>query len=157
MHALVIGYGNLLRRDDGAGPRAAEQVAAWHRPGVRVLFVHQLTPEIAEDLAASERAIFLDARLAPAGSPARIERLEPAATAPTLGHTGDPRVLLALAQALYGLSPPAWLITVPGADFGPGSGLSAGATRGMAEALDLLARLLDKPCEPSYGKASGAT
>jgi len=32
---LIIGYGNTLRGDDGAGPRVAEAVAGWGLPNVR--------------------------------------------------------------------------------------------------------------------------
>jgi hydrogenase maturation protease len=139
--ALVIGYGNPLHRDDGAGQRVAEAVAAWGRPGVRVLAVHQLTPEIAEDLAQAGCAIFVDARVT--GAVADIEPLEPTAAAATLGHTSDPRALLALARALYGRCPPAWLVAVPGSDFGPGEGLSPAAARGLADALARVEQLLD--------------
>ncbi len=41
---LVIGYGNTLRSDDGAGKRVAELVAEWQLLNVRSLLVHQLTP-----------------------------------------------------------------------------------------------------------------
>src|SRR5690242_2835552 len=62
---VVIGYGNDIRGDDAAGPLAARAVAAWGAPGVRALAAHQLTPELAEALAAAELAIFVDAGVAP--------------------------------------------------------------------------------------------
>ncbi|MGF1587982.1 MAG: hydrogenase maturation protease [Pleurocapsa sp.] len=61
MHYLVIGYGNTLRSDDGAGQSAANQIAAWGLPNVRSLAVHQLTPELAEDIANADTVIFVDA------------------------------------------------------------------------------------------------
>ena len=59
--ALVIGYGNTLRGDDGIGPAVAEAVAALGLPGVRVIVAHQLTPELAADLADAQLVVFVDA------------------------------------------------------------------------------------------------
>src|SRR5262245_30725916 len=56
---VVVGYGNELRGDDAVGPRVAQAVAAWDLPGVCGLAIHQLTPELAEILAAAARAIFV--------------------------------------------------------------------------------------------------
>ena len=58
---LVIGYGNTLRGDDGIGPAVAGEIDRLAVPGVRVIVVHQLTPELAADLAACRRAVFIDA------------------------------------------------------------------------------------------------
>ena len=64
--SLVIGIGNPLRGDDGIGWRLAAQLPAGSGLGVRCR--QQLTPELAEELAAVERVLFLDAWLGPAGS-----------------------------------------------------------------------------------------
>jgi hydrogenase maturation protease len=58
---LIIGYGNSLRSDDAAGIKVAETIATWQLPHVRSLAVHQLTPELAAELAAVELVIFVDA------------------------------------------------------------------------------------------------
>ena len=59
---LVIGYGSPIRGDDAIGPLAADALAAAPLPpGWRVLSRHVLTAELAEDLAAVDRVIFLDA------------------------------------------------------------------------------------------------
>ncbi|PPT05423.1 NADH-reducing hydrogenase maturation factor [Geitlerinema sp. FC II] len=70
---LVIGYGNSLRGDDGIGRAIAEQVASWNLPHVRSLSLHQLTPELAEELSRVDRAVFIDACID--GDSVRIERL----------------------------------------------------------------------------------
>jgi hydrogenase maturation protease len=142
--ALVIGYGNTLRGDDAVGPRAAAAVRGWGLPGVDALAVAQLTPELAEPLSAARLAVFVDARLAAEGDPSGVEvrPLEPSGGAPAFAHVGDPGRLLALAQAVYGSSPRAWLVTVPAADVGLGEGLSPRAGRGLEVALRRLAALL---------------
>jgi hydrogenase maturation protease len=126
---LVIGYGNTLRGDDGVGPRVADAVAGWGLPDVEAIAVHQLTPELAEPLADARVAIFVDARLAGAGESFRIRPIEAGGPAAGLGHTGDPRSLLALAQGAFGRHPRAWLITVPAADLAMGEGLSPAVER----------------------------
>ena len=63
--SLVIGIGNPLRGDDGIGWRLAAQLPAGSGLGVRCR--QQLTPELAEELAAVERVLFLDAWLGPEG------------------------------------------------------------------------------------------
>jgi hydrogenase maturation protease len=135
---LVIGYGNELRRDDGVGPRAARVVSGWERPGTRTLAVPQLTPELAEEVAGAAVVIFIDADVA--GREVRLRALLPADDG-DLGHAGGPRGLLALAAALYGRAPFAWLLTVPAADLGFGEALSPAGERGLAAALRHLDRL----------------
>jgi hydrogenase maturation protease len=136
---LVLGYGNELRGDDAVGPRIAEAVAGWDKPGVRALAVTQLTPELADALAGVERVIFVDA-CAEAG--VSVRSLHPADGHARLGHVSDPRWLLALAELLHGRAPAAWLVTVPGRDFALGASLTPAAEEGIAAALRQIARLL---------------
>lgn len=137
--ALIIGYGNDLRGDDAAGPRVAAAVAAWHLPGVAALGVGQLTPELAEPIAQARLVLFVDA-----GAVARllVAPIRPAAHTSALGHTGDPGALLALAGAVYGACPPAWLITVPAAHFELGRALSPLAACGVAQATRSIRMLI---------------
>ena len=141
---LVIGYGNDLRGDDAAGPRAAAAVSGWKLPWVQVLVVHQLVPELADPLAAADCVIFLDAHSAAAASALLVQHLQPTAPSPGLGHTCDPRGLLALAQTVFGRAPEAWWITIPAADFSFGAPLSPLARRGIAQALDQIRLLVEE-------------
>jgi hydrogenase maturation protease len=136
---LVIGYGNALRRDDGAGRRVARLVAALRWPGVRALAVHQLTPELAEEVAGVDVAVFVDAACADSELPVR--RIAATSAASALGHASDPARVLGLAEAVFGRCPPAWLITVPAADMGYGKGLSPAAKRGVRRAFEDVRRL----------------
>jgi hydrogenase maturation protease len=145
--AVVIGYGNTLRGDDGAGPAVAEAVAGWSWPGVRAHAVHQLLPEMVEWLAGARMAVFVDAAAESSSGPVQVCPLHPSAAGAPLGHTGDPGWLLALAGWLYGAVPPAWLVTVPAANLSHGEGLSEACWRGVAEALRQVAELLGEPGE----------
>ncbi len=141
---LVIGYGNLLRGDDGAGPHVANAVARWNRADVDVVAVQQLTPELADGLANARLALFVDAYPAGPADRLKIETLEPADCASPLGHTGNPQELLGLARAVYGSHPPARWIMVPGKNFALGEALSSQAANGIEEALHEIAALLAK-------------
>jgi hydrogenase maturation protease len=138
---LVIGYGNTLRSDDGVGQRVALRVAAWERPGVTALAVHQLTPELAEPLAAASLAIFVDARSAEWGEGVEVSALAPAEERTTTAHASNVRELLALVRDVYGRAPRSWLVTVPATAFSVGDGLSAIAERGASDALERIAAL----------------
>jgi hydrogenase maturation protease len=137
---LIVGYGNTLRGDDGLGPRVAEAVANWHLPNVRALSLHQLTPELAEALASAEVVIFVDARPSdPQTEPSPSVTFTPITAqddeALAATHVSDPRRLLALTRHVYGRSPQAWLISVPGVNFDFGESLSAQARHGIEVAL----------------------
>ncbi len=138
---LVVGYGNELRGDDAVGPQVARRVGGWQRPEVAGLAVHQLTPELAPALAGAGVVVFVDACVEDGGREVSLRRLE-ARPAGGMGHTSDPRWLLALAEAAYGRRPEAWLVTIPAADFGLGGRLSATALAGMSVAQRQINRLV---------------
>jgi len=147
---LVIGYGNPLRGDDAVGPRVAAVVARWRLPSVRVLIVHQLTPELAADLGEASRAIFIDA--APAADLPVADLRPLAAQPPTehpspLGHAASPEELLALTRALYGHAPESWWGLVPAEDFRVGEPLSPRARHEARRLLRALRRLLTATAE----------
>jgi hydrogenase maturation protease len=141
---MVVGYGSALRGDDAAGPRVAAAVARWGLPGVRTIAAHQLTPELAVPLSQARTAIFVDARVG--GGGVRVRPLQPANTLSSLDmHIGDPATLLALALALYGRAPRAWLITLPARSFALGAPLSPLARRSLAVARRRIRSLLRHP------------
>jgi hydrogenase maturation protease len=140
---LVIGYGNELRGDDGIGPLVAAAIAARHLPHVSAMAVHQLTPELAELLASAELAVLVDARADSVDEAVHMRRLSPRGATIT-GHHGNPRALLQLAIDLYGRAPQAWLVTVPGYEFGHVRGLSAQGENMVRAALGQIERLLSE-------------
>lgn len=140
---LIIGYGNTLRGDDGLGLLAAERLMGLELPaGVRVMARHQLARELAEDIANAGVVIFLDAR---AGSPpGQIDytELEPARGKPgPLEHHVEPGVLLAAAEAIYGATPRAFLLTVRSDSFEPGAPLSEAGEASLPELVERALRL----------------
>lgn len=124
---LIVGYGNPLRGDDALGEVAATQLAGQfgHDEHVQVLVVHQLTPELAETMAAYDAVIFVDARRrAPAGEVVVEEVRSAAGSASPFSHYVTPAELLALVRSLYGASPRLFLAGITGATFDVGQPLS---------------------------------
>jgi hydrogenase maturation protease len=140
---LVLGYGNPLRGDDAVGPQIAQAVALWALPGVRTLALHQLTPELAAVLAEVRYVLFVDGyRTDATAATVELRVIAPHNQAQLAAHTGDPRALLALTNAVYGHSPRAWLLTVPATSFDYGADLSHVARAGVASTLPLIRDLI---------------
>lgn len=128
---LVIGYGNDLRSDDAAGRRVAEMVDSFDLAGVRVVSSHQLTPEMAAEIAAASIVIFIDAMPASGGPRCRLVRLQEAEEAKADSHALTPEILLTLSRRLYGHTPEAWMVGIPAKSFELGQELSATASAGV--------------------------
>ncbi|MBI5817970.1 MAG: hydrogenase maturation protease [Verrucomicrobia bacterium] len=123
--ALIIGYGNPLRSDDGLGWHAARllaDTAAVH--DAEVVTCHQLMPELAPQISHATLVIFVDA--ASEGVPGRLDwrRVEPKAGTSSFAHHVSPELLLAMAKELYGCSPQAFIVSVVGGTFECGEELS---------------------------------
>ncbi|HBQ97352.1 MULTISPECIES: hydrogenase maturation protease [unclassified Roseofilum] len=138
---LVIGYGNLLRGDDGIGQTVAMRVEEWEWMNVRSRAVHQLMPELAQELSAVQLAIFVDAALS--GDDVTLSKLEavPEQGLPW-GHSLSPPRLLSLCQWLYHTVPQAWMISVPGVDFSDSDRLSPLAQQRVKIALNHITHLI---------------
>jgi hydrogenase maturation protease len=132
---LVIGFGNDLRGDDAVGRHVARAVASWECPGVRVLDMHQLTPELAEPLSGADQAIFVDACMSDSDRSVHLRSLETIGVENLTSHGCDPEWLLALTSELYGRRPKSWLLTVPVFETELAQGLSSPARALVAEAL----------------------
>lgn len=137
---LVIGYGNTLRRDDGAGPRVAEAVGALNLPGVSVHTCHQLTPELADVISGSQAVAFVDAAVDVAE--VKLQEIQPREDGRILAHATDPRSLLGLAGQLFGDAPRAWTLAIPAEDFGFGDEMSQRTTAACQTAVDEIQTLV---------------
>lgn len=143
MNFLVIGYGNTLRSDDGVGQIIANQIAQWQLPGVRSLAVHQLTPELAENIAKADTVIFVDAVATNLEKPAsvKIQQLE-AEENTSFGHSCNPRSLIAFTQILYGKVIKAYWVLVPAVNFDFGEEFSCLTKREINITLNQIKQLI---------------
>lgn len=139
---LVIGIGNPLRGDDGVGWWLAQRA---ERAGSLVRLVPQLTPELALEVAAARRVLFVDACCAAGRAAApQLRRLWPGGAAHGVagGHQLEPAEVLALATLFREDPPPAWLLLLPAYAFPHDTALSAAARRRLPQAQLLLRRWL---------------
>ncbi len=142
---LVIAYGNPLRCDDGVAWQAAEQIRRKLPSLTEVICVHQLTPELAEEISRAGTVIFLDAT--GNGDPGRVVcqtvSAEPAQA--RFSHHLAPTQVLALCDQLYQAKPRGFLISISGECFDHGEGLSPAAINALPQSVlvvsDLLRRL----------------
>jgi hydrogenase maturation protease len=142
--ALIIGYGNPLRGDDGLGWHAAQCLAAvLNKPEVEIIACHQLTPELAEPISRADLVVFIDA--APQGPAGRLssQRITLDAVLPgTFSHHLTPRTLLAWAQALYGSYPEAMLFSVSSQCFDCSEALSPPVAAAVPELVQWICTLV---------------
>ena len=139
---LILACGNTLREDDGIGPLLAQWAEEHWRDDlrVRVLCDHQWTPEMAEEVAASETVVFVDASLEQTPGQIMLRELSPASLRPGLvtHHLGAAE-LLSVAKDLYGMQPHrACLMTIGAGSIELGEGLSPAVRDALPEAKDLL-------------------
>jgi hydrogenase maturation protease len=148
--ALVIGYGNPLRRDDGVGVVAARDLAEGGDPRIEVMAQHQLTPELAEPISRAGRVVFIDAACAGRPGSWRCARVKPQ-TAPAQGftHHFTPGVLLACAEALYTARPEAFLVSIAAESLEAGEGLSPRVRAALPAVLQRVRQLTSQPQDSS--------
>jgi hydrogenase maturation protease len=113
---LVLACGNTLRSDDGVGPKLAAWAEERFRgePEVRIISRQQWAPELAEEIAAADSVLFVDASVKP--PPGRV-RLIPVTSrvdsSVQPSHDLTPNQLLGLTRSLYGsIKSHAMLLTV---------------------------------------------
>ncbi len=151
---LLVGYGNTSRRDDGVAAfilqsllarlgldvdRIADDAEVDVSAGLKVLFLHQLAPELAQLIAEYGTVVFVDAHVDSAGwEPFSWRSVEPSMDAGMVGHHLKPGMLLALAESLYGNRPETFLLSVQGHDFDFGEELSDETLPLAEQAIDCL-------------------
>ncbi len=140
--ALVIGYGNDLRTDDGAGRWVADRLDELALDGVEVRSVPQLTPELALLVAGRETVVFVDASVDTAEL--SVESVDDSVGGTgVMSHHGDPATLLTMAATVGRRPDRAYVVSIPASDLGMGVDLTP-ATRAAAEqAVARIAALLD--------------
>jgi Ni,Fe-hydrogenase maturation factor len=113
MRSLFISCGNTLRCDDGVAHRVLELLPAAAEREVRS--VHQLTPELAAEMAGFDVVVFVDADAASL-RPA-VEPIGAWAPRSPLTHVTEPAEIVALARALFGFTGEALMCRIPARDF----------------------------------------
>ncbi len=122
MKILVCGYGNPYRMDDGVGHHLAPLLAEWldgKGQEAKLPLEHQLLPEMADELARYDLAVFVDARV-PSEEEKKVlvSEIVPDSGLDGLNiHSVGPEWILSLAESLGTSPPPAVLVSVEGESF----------------------------------------
>jgi hydrogenase maturation protease len=143
---LIVGYGNDLRSDDGAGRVVASRIEALGLPGVHVRSQSQLTPELALDITRADIVVFVDANVDCKEMTVHPVHAGERGTQ-SMSHHTDPATLLLLAGEVGRVPPRAFTVSIPATNLGLGFQLSprtAAATEGAVEAVkEIIARAFD--------------
>ena len=141
--ALVIGYGNVLRSDDGVGWHVAERLADDPRlMGSTLLHVHQLTPELAFDVNRATLVVLVDAQHGPEAGTFVVDQVAPVEDVATAwSHHLDPASLVGLAVELYGSAPDVYTVGVGVASLEAGDELSPAVRSALPRIADAVAAL----------------
>lgn len=149
-HILVLGYGNPLRSDDGLGWRAAECLAeVLEDIDAEIRTLHQLTPELAYPISESALVIFIDASRE--GEPGELACGQVSAQLMPVrfSHELSPEAIMALAKHMYGVSPPAYLVSLCGQNFGVGESLSPPVSAQLPRLVSLVTQLAQSGLLPA--------
>ncbi|UCF90854.1 MAG: hydrogenase maturation protease [Desulfobacterales bacterium] len=154
---LVIGYGNLYRKDDGVAfyvvnrlrRRLGQQPLDPDGSGLEELgaqtdsiFIRQLVPEMLDTARHYGQLIFVDAHTAANRQPLACIRINPAQGCSPLTHHMGPAAFLVWLKALYEHEPSGYLLTIQGQNFDFHRGLSAAAAGRVEWAVNIILRLL---------------
>jgi len=148
---LIVGIGNTLRSDDGAGVWAAARIAEGV-PEAQVISLRELTPDLAERLEGKDLVLFLDAS-------ARASRVQvtPLDAGQGTGladtHRLTPEGILRLANILYGWEGKAELVEIPAFDCQLGEKTSSETLEMIDQAVHLVSAILRANC-PAEDAAS---
>ncbi|MAU01623.1 MAG: hydrogenase maturation protease [Anaerolineaceae bacterium] len=138
----VVGIGNPLRGDDGAGWAVVEALAELTVGPMQTVCVHQLLPELLDTIHTAERVIFVDASVDGEPGSVMVTSIQPTPDGPASSHQLHPAVLLAMGGELYGRMPPATLITITGQDFGYQEQLSPPVQQAVAAAVCQIEKMM---------------
>lgn len=140
---LVIAIGNPLRSDDGLAWHAADELEkVVSSSDVQVKKVHQLTPELCEDVSRAALVIFVDA--AESGQPGTLgcEQVVASVAESASSHHVTPGALLQLAGTLYDARPAAFMVSLAGKHFDHGESLSPEVRKAIPPLVDKIRELI---------------
>jgi hydrogenase maturation protease len=155
---LVLGFGNIYRRDDGVAYAVLNALREQlGRPplgidddgfddlghAVDTVLLHQLVPELAEVALPYDQLVFVDAHVGTIEEPIREQELEACFRSATVSHQLHPCTLLALIEGMRGTAPRGALISVRGYDFDFGEGLSERTAALVPETVEQIVALIE--------------
>jgi hydrogenase maturation protease len=151
---LVYGYGNPGRQDDGLGAALVERLEEARLPGVDLECNYQLNIEDADTVSCYDSVIFVDASRE-GQEPYSFYRIEPASEIAFTTHAMSPEAVLALCQDIYGSSPDAYVLAIPGYKWEMAEGLTEKAAINLDVSYDFVISLLRSRMAEAIARAAG--
>jgi len=140
---LVVGYGNDLRSDDGAGRVVAARIEEMGLPGVAVRSQTQLTPELALAVTRADVVVFVDANV-----DCKEMAVHPVQAgergAQSMSHHTDPAALLLLAGDLGRVPPRSYTVSIPATNLELGFDLSPATAEAVEEAVKTIVEIVSQ-------------
>jgi hydrogenase maturation protease len=158
--ALVIGFGNIDRADDGVAfyvinalrRRLGQKMLTEEDTGLEDLgapidsiFLSQLAPELMDTLAECGQVIFVDAHVYENMEALHCATVLPEYTPATFTHHVTPGMLLSLLKALHHLEPTGHIVSIRGYNFDFHRDLSPDTKALVEPAVDFILQLLHWP------------
>ena len=148
MKALVLGYGNRSRNDDGVGWFVVERLEELKSPDVELLAAHQLDVDHSEVISGFDTVVFVDAAIPQSPVPVARTVVKPQFRSHAVAHYLTPSDVLELTMMLFGRVPRAFLFSIRGHDFNFGTTLSARTESAAREAVRQISQLVRAVTEP---------
>jgi hydrogenase maturation protease len=156
---LILGYGNLDRKDDGVAWHILDYLSqrlgrpspspdeGFQRSGLspELLFVLQLTPELAETISEFDRVCFVDAHTGSVPEELNVVEIQSHFQASPFTHHMTPASCMALSEALYQKDPQAILVSVRGYEFGFERSLSPRTAELAGQAAEHIWEWINEP------------
>jgi hydrogenase maturation protease len=137
----IVGFGNPHRRDDGVASYIVRQLKSALRSQANIGFltVRHPEPSIIEALHGATKILFVDATTQVLSNGWQLNRIQPETQMlPFTTHHFTPMVILGMIKMIYGQSPPTWMLTVEGSDFGFGRRLTSAAKERAQAAISAI-------------------
>lgn len=136
-NTCIVGIGNTLRSDDGAGAYVCEKLAQKNIPGVHVITTHQLDTNMIEELIGFTQVIFVDASMD--AKDVSLQQITKDNTQPqSFSHHINAAMLAGLADQLYAAKTKFYICAVPAINFNLGNTLTKETKKNATKAVALV-------------------
>ena len=148
---LLFGYGNPSRGDDALGALVLEFVQHHiNLSGLELLTDFQLQVEHALDLQNRQLVLFVDAAVN-SGKPFNFSELKAEKDNSYTSHAVSPASVLSVYETVINLPPPpSFMLSLQGANFELGEGLSTIAASNLNLACRFIRQLFDQPAATAW-------
>ena len=145
---LVIGIGNIFRRDDGIGPIVAGRIKELNLPGTKVVESSGDLTALADEIQKHRLLIIVDS-ISSGGPPGSIYKFEPFKEKISVitgnefsTHSIGIVKALELLENISGLPERITIYGIEGVDFGCGEGLSVSVAKAADELIHLIIEVI---------------